>query len=269
MSNWKKSTGKYWWCGGAVLTPQQGNFSLQQSTTGNYNPSKCRAVPRSPNWYIYSTLWNLRLGEHCRRGAGRLWESEDQEVCCETVSPSNIKSNTQKGSPTWRLTGQLTNEHAKLDREKKPTKPQTHTENYKQPWQQERWPPQGSASQFAVQCQTASPENIHAGSIIWAKQTVFRNIHTRTYAYMNAITMRLFLRYEFEEEQGESYVRVWWWEREGKRNVSYNFKIWNTCISTYILYICTNTYMCIYTDDALCMRMGMKMKITACNFLAQ
>lgn len=51
----------------------------------------------------------------------RQLEAEDERVCCEIVSPRNVKSYTHKASPTWMPKHELnrdgTNIYANMDRE--------------------------------------------------------------------------------------------------------------------------------------------------------
>lgn len=87
-----------------VLTPQQGNFSLQgmEIVNENDNQSKYRVVEPSPNWYICNPTSALKaLGLLKKRGQKRLDEPEEQEVFCGIVSPKNIQWYTYEVSPTW------------------------------------------------------------------------------------------------------------------------------------------------------------------------
>lgn len=66
------------------------------------------------------SLPNLRVEEHCRRGAGSQQDPEDRKLCCESMSPSHSRSYTHKVSPTQLPQRELdkddTSAHAKLHR---------------------------------------------------------------------------------------------------------------------------------------------------------
>jgi hypothetical protein len=67
-----------------------------------------------PKGYIYKRLPYPKLRKHCGKG-GRKTEPEDQEICCEVVSPTNNISNIYKVMILWLLKCELnkedTNEH--------------------------------------------------------------------------------------------------------------------------------------------------------------
>ena len=62
---------------------------------------------------------------------GRLQEREDGGVCCETVSPSNIRSLTNTKAPMWAEEGG--HQHMPNFTGEKPMRPQSYSKNYRQP----------------------------------------------------------------------------------------------------------------------------------------
>lgn len=52
----------------------------------------------SPNGTSKIQSVTLRLRQHCEERVERLWESEDQGVCYEIVSPVNVRSYTRRVS---------------------------------------------------------------------------------------------------------------------------------------------------------------------------
>lgn len=105
---------------------------------------------------------------------------QDQGVCCETVPPSNVRSNThrshQHGCPTW-SEKEATNGHAKLDGGE-PTRPQLYMENFRGGGLL-----QGRTYQLDVQDQMVSPENIRTSNI-WTQQVISRNLYACTHMHL-------------------------------------------------------------------------------------
>lgn len=70
-----------------------------------------------PNGYMYKTLLHKVLREHCGREA-RVYKPEDQGICCEIVSSSNVRNYTHKLSPVEQeLRKANNNRDAKMDEE--------------------------------------------------------------------------------------------------------------------------------------------------------
>lgn len=82
-----------------VFTSHQGNFSLQQTTTENYNQSICIIVETSAKdtstySHTYSS-WST-----AEDSLERLEKIECQRVCCNIVSPSISRNYIHKVSAT-------------------------------------------------------------------------------------------------------------------------------------------------------------------------
>lgn len=60
-----------------------------QKTTTNQNEKLCRQVPLDTST---KQAPHLTLRGHFRRGVKRLKEQENRGVCCEIVSPCNVRS---------------------------------------------------------------------------------------------------------------------------------------------------------------------------------
>lgn len=94
--------------------PLRRNFSAQQrpyhKTTMCQNPKNNVSKP-STSANMNTELLHPRLRDHCRRVLGKIVEQEEQEVCCKTVSPRNVKEATPMKShqhgclnKTWTVT---------------------------------------------------------------------------------------------------------------------------------------------------------------------
>ena len=75
-------------------------LSTTDTITENYSQSKQRVVKPSPNRYFLKTSPHLKFKERCVRGPERPEKSENQRVDSETVSPSDIRSDTHEISIT-------------------------------------------------------------------------------------------------------------------------------------------------------------------------
>lgn len=93
-------------------------------------------------------------------------------ICIYINSPSNIRSYTCKGSPTWLPNCELAkdniNEQEKLNGEK-PTRPQPYTNNNKLQRKAGNW--RGGSLQGRIG-QLVNLENLHTISIIWTEQVI-------------------------------------------------------------------------------------------------
>lgn len=53
-----------------------------------------RILEPSPSMYIYKTLLQLIVKEHCRREVEKVYKPEGKGGSCEIVSPSDFRSDT-------------------------------------------------------------------------------------------------------------------------------------------------------------------------------
>jgi hypothetical protein len=108
-------------------------------------------------------IYNLRLGEYCKQGA------EDEGICCETVSPSNVRNYSHKVLLTCMTKQELNTDNNRQTEgnEGKPRRPQCYTENSGQLKNVERKSlPWERACKLVNQHQMVSPENTHTHHIL-------------------------------------------------------------------------------------------------------
>lgn len=180
---------------GAVLTPYQGNFPLQQMDTilENRSRSKCGAVEPSPNGSIYK---ELRLSGHCRRGVvGRSCKSQRIRefavgLCPLAMSESTLMKSRQDDCLNISRMRTTTDMPKWMGEGPRGFNPTQETIGHGGMLRRGESLPQGKAHQLVIQYQMASPENTHASNIIQTEQVIFRCICVSTYIQMHVTTKR-------------------------------------------------------------------------------
>lgn len=102
------------------------------------------------------------------RAQRALWERgqkacKNRGVCCEVVSPSNVKSYTHRILSTWlpkcEISKKDTNAHTRLEEEKPcASTPHKKLQATEEVWEKDKWLFHGKAYGLVIQCQMVSPE---------------------------------------------------------------------------------------------------------------
>ena len=115
------------------------------NNNNNNNKNYRNQKPINQKAELWSPVPMDTTTEHsCTQGWGTLWKREEKDckdqkhwgACCKVLSPSNIRSHTQKVWPKWLSKCELNKDnvigYAKADREK-PTRSQPYTKDWRQP----------------------------------------------------------------------------------------------------------------------------------------
>lgn len=78
-----------------LFTPAPPNPQPAIHTTENHNQMKCRTVESSHNGHIFENTPTPKVHGTSGWEAQKDSESEDQGICCDIVSPGDIRSYTQ------------------------------------------------------------------------------------------------------------------------------------------------------------------------------